>query len=842
MRAPYRNAIIAMTISCLLCCSLSADELGHEKSRTNIALGKNYTFNKTTQTTAFTPSQGSSPATQLTDGKYGESETAGWFRQFVVSVTIDLGQIEPIAGISYSTAKSVAWPVAISLFVGDNGKDFYYVDDILRLSAKRGVPGEGDSTHRYIADGLDTKGRYVRLMIRAGMEANTRCDEIEVYRGSEHLLGQKRAGKPLAQMKDMEAFSVGMVTDAGARIRLRQDLAAMRKRVEASKLAPGVKSSALQQLTALAPQINTLPLIEEKGFRAIVPMNDLHARIMQVSAPMLRAQGLPAVCIWKKNRGDRLGACEGPSKPPAAPPSIDVAMMNKEYRSEAFNITNAGNEPLTAVVCIEGLPGGANPDYISVHQVEFVDTIKKMFVADALPLAPKISEGFAISVPAGMTRQVWLTFHPTDLAPGKHSGAICVRPGKDMPSAQFPLGLHVFDFTFPEQPTLSLSMFEFSNNPFGEAKDAIIGDLRAHFVDTPVGNDDVVPRVKPSDVDNEGNLLAAPDFSNFDNWIKRWQGQSIQYYIVGFHGHRKDFAGKRIGTPAFHRAVSQWAKAWGDHNRTLGLKPGQVAVSIFDEPHKAEHAQRIVHWAKAIKAGTSEILIWVDPVQTAEWYDEAPEAFEICDILCPNLPEAGLPRSADIFGSLQAKGKKLWFYQCSGPVRLMDPYYYNRLSSWYCFKYGATGNVFWSYVDTGSAKSAWNMYQAAYAGFTPVYLSETDVTAGKHWEAVREGVEDYEYLCMLRDRIEQLQPKPEAAAAVAKARQVLRNSLDQVVPGQYDQIDGAYQWDRVIHGGLPRDVVEGQLFGTGSAPGKDRSLADKARLEILKALDRLRNY
>ncbi len=122
MRASYRIIVIAITISFLLCCSLSADEPGHEKSRTNVALGKKYTFIKTTQTTAFTPSQGSSTATQLTDGKYGEP--VGWFRQFVVSVMIDLGQVEPISGLSYSGAgisAGVPWPVAISLFTSDNG-------------------------------------------------------------------------------------------------------------------------------------------------------------------------------------------------------------------------------------------------------------------------------------------------------------------------------------------------------------------------------------------------------------------------------------------------------------------------------------------------------------------------------------------------------------------------------------------------------------------------------------------------------------------------------------------------------------------------------------------------
>ena len=112
----------------------------------------------------------------------------------------------------------------------------------------------------------------------------------------------------------------------------------------------------------------------------------------------------------------------------------------------------------------------------------------------------------------------------------------------------------------------------------------------------------------------------------------------------------------------------------------------------------------------------------------------------------------------------------------------MDRYGYNRLSAWYCFKYGATGNRFWCH---GGARSAWNVYGVSHGGASVLsIISETDVTTGKHWEVVREGIEDYEYLCMLRDRIEQLGAE---TAAVAEAEEVLSGAFHQVIPGDFSQ-------------------------------------------------------
>lgn len=800
----------------------------------NIALGKSYTFDKTTQTTAFEPNWGTAldpEKVKLTDGQltnaastfWSDKSAAGWQRQPTVSVTIDLKTIEPIAGISYSTAADSAgninFPVAISLFVSDDGQAFFYVGDVVRLSVKHGVPDESKYTaHRFVADKLTAKGRYVRLLVRAGSGGNTFCDEIEVYRGNESLLAQAHQGESIAaaNLAAMEALSQGMQTDAGVRRRLRKDLAGMQQRVSASNLQASEKQTILKRLTSLMPRIEELPQVKEEGFRATIPLNDLHAEILRSNAPILRRQGVPPMLIWQNNPLDPLELLEVSSPPSNSPSEINVAMINKEYRSAAFNITNTTDKPQVITLHVDGLPAGSEDRTVSIYQVEFVDTGKGTIVADPLVPAQKTKDGYVVNAPAGLTRQVWLTFHPQDLKDGTYAGRISIKASPLNAHRELPLTLKVYPLTFPEQPALSLYMWDYANNGFGNATSSALTDMRAHYLDTAWGNADVVPALAPSDVDEHGNLINQPNFSAFDAWVKLWQGRGIRHYMVGFSGSQKDFAGKAFGTPEFKQAVGRWADAWANHNAKLGLKPGQVAVNVLDEPSTSEQGQRFAQWANAIKAGTSQILIFMNPVDTED--GALQDVLPIADILCPNLGVYAekMPKIGAAYKAMLEKGKTLWFYSCSGPVALMDPYYYYRLQAWFSWKHGATGSGFWAYYDAGGS-SAWNPYTAVGASFTPVYIDETMVTTGKHWEAVREGVEDYEYLHMLAGRIADLRKQGKSSKALDEATQLLSALPEEVTQGNYDQTNKAYPWDK-----------------------KDRSSADRARHRILASLDRLR--
>jgi hypothetical protein len=800
----------------------------------NVALGKTYKFNKTTPTTAFEPnyhlSTDPEDKTQLTDGRYGaggnnllwtQKEALAWTRQPIVSFTIDLETIEPIDGISYSTAGhlgNVNLPASISLFVSDDGASYFYAGDLVRLSTGTAVPDVTlYATHRYRADGLETKGRFVRFIIRAGGGGNVVCDEVEIYRGDNSFLELPRSSDSFAanDMPAMEALSDGLVTDARARHRIRSDLVEMEGRVANSRLPYSEKQAALRHLLALTEEIETFPRIDENGFRAVIPFNKVHRRILATNARILRSRDLPPFFAWKNNRYDPIDRFEAPERAPDAPPSLDLAILNGEFRSASFNVTNATDEPLSVSLRIEELPSAPQPEYVTVYQLEYVETTRLEIVGDPLVPAPRNSKGYSVDLPAGLTRQVWLTFNPRDLPAGRHAGAVSVTVDALDMVLELPLSVEVFPFEFPDQPALSLYMWDYANNGYGEAEDAILSDMRAHYVDSAWGNDDVLPRLTAADFDEHGNLLNSLDFSSFDAWMDQWRGRGIRYYLVALANTRTVLETLSPGSKEFNRAVGEWSAAFSAHCRKTGLEPGQVAVVISDEPHSDEAARTLVHWAEAIKESASEIRIMNNPVHTVKFDSQA--MLESSDFLCPNLGtlSAGMPKSGAIYADLKAAGKKFWIYSCSGPAAHMDPYDYNRMHAWYAWKYGATGSGFWSYMD-GGGSSAWNPYRAAFACFTPVYITDTDVTGGKHWEAVREGVQDYEYFHMLAKRLDELTAQGMSGKAIDDAKQLLEELPEQVAPGNFDQ-GKSYRW----------------------SGDKDRSVADQACRRILETLVKL---
>jgi len=175
---------------------------------------------------------------------------------------------------------------------------------------------------------------------------------------------------------------------------------------------------------------------------------------------------------------------------------------------------------------------------------------------------------------------------------------------------------------------------------------------------------------------------------------------------------------------------------------------------------------------------------------------------------------AGGEKFAAFYVRQRQAGRKLWFYSCSGPGKLLDPYSYHRLQHWFCWKYKAEGSGFWAFGDSNGA-SSWNEYLTLRGAYTPVFLDETTVTSGKHMEAIREGIEDYEYLVMLQKEIAELDRQGRTDAIIGKAKILLSSVADRVTKDQSPQ----------------------RLYWREP---KDRSVADRARIEVLETMAQLR--
>ena len=140
-------------------------------------------------------------------------------------------------------------------------------------------------------------------------------------------------------------------------------------------------------------------------------------------------------------------------------------------------------------------------------------------------------------------------------------------------------------------------------------------------------------------------------------------------------------------------------------------------------------------------------------------------------------------------------------YSAFGPSRTFDPATYYRMQPWRAFLRGGCGTFYWA-LGAACSGTSWNAYAQKGTEYSPYFASKTDVTPAKQSEAIRESIQDFEYLSLLCD-------KGEKEKALAIARRVV-SALPAADP----------DWD--LSGNLPRGI------------------ADEACAEMLDELERLK--
>jgi hypothetical protein len=595
---------------------------------------------------------------------------------------------------------------------------------------------------------------------------------------------------------------------AAVRERLRLDLAAARQSLAAATLDAAVRADLQARADGLAGDIEALPDALPPRFRAIMPFSDLQERLYALQAPVLRAQGFPALTVWQQNRWDPLFPTSAPAAP-SPPPALAVALARGEHRGEAFCLTNASDQPLAVTLRVEGLPGGADPAWVGVREVLFTDTYIHYPIAAALPPAPHTAAGYALAVPAGMTRQVWLDLHPVGVDAGTHQGRVVVTAAGLAPVV-VPLRIKVYPLDLPVAPSIAIGGWDYTHlettaRDGGVVKQSeFIAFLRGYGVNTPWGGG----LATGAEFDAEGHLTNAPDFSAWDAWVAKWPG--ARYYAT--FGLCPELAGPVPGSPAFQRRLSDWLGALVAHLGAQGIRPEQLAVLAVDEPRGPDFDAQFVPWGQALRATGLGVTVWEDPCHddpaTAD-----PRLYALSDVLSPSAARfVGSPPSyRDFFVAQQQAGKELWFYSCVNGKHL-DPIIYHRGQFWLAAYYGAKGSCYWSFGDEGGAGSSFAAYTSPGHMFSPLFLDpELGLITGKHLEAIREGAEDYELFALLRQRLAALAISGVETPAVAAARMLL-------------------------HDGPRRGTAAIVLDNLDWRVPKDRGVMDQVRLEVMDAL------
>ncbi len=742
---------------------------GSAQAQTNIALGKTVTPS-TPSNYALTKDK--NPA-QLTDGKYAsaafnaEHRTASlWIqpgsitwrvRRDPIVITIDLEKIVPISGLSLSTAAGAAgvqFPAFAGVAVSDDGKTWHYQGNLINLSRKNGVPAvEGYSKFRFTTRDLQTKGRYIALSIQ--QTPYTVTDEIEVYSGDEAWLARPVRGKELADPAQMKDLAAGAIADGFVQRRLDNDINTLRKLVDESSI-PVTRKSALQvRLNDAAAKNDHMEYTGGSG-KTILPLNAEHRSIMAVHGELLAEQGVRPLSVWKQHRYDWLPLISKPET--GQDVSLDFSLLRNQFRSDALLLTNASGSEKTVQLQLQNPPANAQAGWLQVAGASWTDTYQGIPVADALLPLTQNQGRFEVKIPAGFTSKLWLTVDSSKLAAGEYTSTLVVD------GQSIPLRLAVTP-TAMQRPRLSLGTWDYTDpksivgtasrglNPKNYA--AAFELMKSHYVDSPWAGRSILPWPKATDFDANGQLKVPLDFSDFDKWVAGWP-HARNFFIFVNAKEKENFGGAVRGTPAFNARLGNWAKAVVEHLKAKNIDPGKLSLLINDEAGIIGEWQDdvIADWARAIKAVAPELTLLSDPVWRRPDLQKNQDAITLMDQLMPNTQIYTVAPSqvADFFRKQRDSGKDLWLYSCTGPVRMFNPQQYYRGQAWRVFQMGGKGMGFWSFGDIGGAPTTWHDYQISQS-FSPAFVDEDTVYSSVKWEAVREGVQDFEELSMLRDAV-----------------------------------------------------------------------------------------
>ena len=211
-----------------------------------------------------------------------------------------------------------------------------------------------------------------------------------------------------------------------------------------------------------------------------------------------------------------------------------------------------------------------------------------------------------------------------------------------------------------------------------------------------------------------------------------------------------------------------------------GFSYDQFALYPIDEPSLDPRRGDSLYLdlCSLIKLIDPRIKLFVNPCYEEPAPVDVALACMIYDIICPGTPYLEFHGNSEAY---LATGKEIWHYFIGAPKH-SSPLRYYRKKVWETWDMGFVGIGFWAYSHTEQGNfddpwvSAWDPFDNRPTwpeDCTMVYGSSDGPVTSRRWDCWREGVEDYEYLWMLRDAIKQAEKNGVKGKVVTNAQSVL---------------------------------------------------------------------
>ncbi len=482
-----------------------------------------------------------------------------------------------------------------------------------------------------------------------------------------------------------------------------------------------------------------------------------------------------------------------------------IKLDSARDETESFQLVIIpGNNGLQRVSVKPGkLRNEASTIPIECNFVEYVRTIKpKNTRPTYVGWWPDIlMPNRSFDVPAGRQQPVWLRVNvPPDAVPGRYDGKVVITG--DGVSVSVPVTLRVRTFRIPRPGTLAC--------PFG----LYPGTIKKWYGIVDKQNPSVCPisvfkkwseflgkyRLTPKNIGRE-YWKTSPEGKKDLSRLRKTVGALRKKYYPPY-----SFAIYRLPNPGrvmkgedkkdINKWISDTKQGFAEYKR-LGFSQ-KVFLYGMDEASEKYYPLVKETYTK-IKAALPEVRI----MQTL---NHAPpeKLVGLVDIWCPLSPR--LEEKYDFYKARQKAGDMLWMYVCCVPCEtyanffIDEPAIDHRMLFWQAWQKGVTGLLYWS-------TTWWEGLNGAASGKphfpdVPVYMRDT-VVAQKlknngdglliwpgpdatpypsiRLEIIRDGIEDYEYMAILKGCIQSADKLPVKSQRLRKTLKQAR-ALTVVTP------------------------------------------------------------
>ena len=422
-----------------------------------------------------------------------------------------------------------------------------------------------------------------------------------------------------------------------------------------------------------------------------------------------------------------------------------------------------------------------------------------------------VTSADTIGCPKGSNRYLWITVDGRKLKAGTYKAQLMLETL--IPSIQnktIDIVIDVWPFSLEKDLPVKIFTWDYG---IATNSDQWFEHFRAYKINSwhvPVSAP--LPRITP-----EGELETSPDFNELRPILKRGRLTGGEFLIETWCFRNKPWKvtdGTELAymSDGWKKAFGKWFEAFLALMKSYDLDYKDWLWYPFDENMSAEFLEQIEFMRKL----DPKVRFFVDCCPSFAVKKEDAQLMRKwvgkIDVWCPMFKHL---ETADMDLIRSDKSAELWAYFCGRGMRNHNPTARYRSCGWYGWKYGLDGISFWT-PTVRDRKGDTKLEPVLSEGTGVVWMTPRGLVSTRRWEAWRDGLEDYQYLLLLKQ-------KADKAAPEDKMR--LLKKLDSLVNRVYLQLRknnekrNKYRW-----------------YKSSENINNDAILLDKIRKEIAREL------